>query len=124
MDVHLLSSGWSPTIPRIVTHHPKYGTNLPKDGHQFSKDWSPSITKMVKHNFSQDSHPPFQDGQLDLEFDSSAAQLVTVVFVYLYENIFIQGGGDIKSSCLEYHPLQPLNLKLSIAIHQSLLKMK
>ena len=81
-------------------------TNLPKDGYPFSKDWSPNIPRRVKHhgqdgnppykgwsptNQRNATHPStvewsptfpravtyhIQDGQLNLEFDSCAAQIV------------------------------------------------
>ena len=97
IDVYLLYLGWSPTIQNTVT-------NLPKDGHPFSKGWSPTNPRMVPPSkgmvtyHPQDGHQPtvewsttilwmvisfprmvthhFQDDQLDLEFDSSADQLV------------------------------------------------
>ena len=106
MDVHLPSPVWSPTIPRMVSHLQNHGYFVPKDRDPFSNGCSPSTLSMVNH-YTQDSHAlaeewsttipgmvinfpktvthHFQDGQLDLEFDSSTAQLV---FYYFHLNQF------------------------------------
>ena len=42
-DGHPQSPGWSPIIPRMVTHNPKYG-------HPTSKGWSPTMPSMVTHH--------------------------------------------------------------------------
>ena len=94
-DGHPPSKGWSPTIQNRVT-------NLPKDGHPFYKGWSPTIPTLVKHHphdghlqtvewpttipgtvitFLRTVNHHFQDGQLDLEFDSCAAQLFFSYFL-------------------------------------------
>ena len=78
--VNLQKEVWSPgssnTIPRKVTHHPKV-CHPPTQGRpptvQWysctpSPGWSLNNTRMVTHHL--------QDGHLDLEFDSSASQLV------------------------------------------------
>ena len=99
MNVHLPSQGWSPIIPRMVSHLQNYGYFVPKDHHPFSNGCSPSTLSMVNH-YTQDSHAlaeewsttipgmvinfpktvthHFQDGQLAMEFDSSPAQLFLI----------------------------------------------
>ena len=86
MDGQPPSPGWSPTIPRMVTNHPKSTirkcstdftksgpgelswmvSHHPQDGHQPSKGWAPTILNlpgempwMVNHH-PQDGQQPFQ----------------------------------------------------------------
>ena len=83
MDVHLPSPGWSPNIPRMVKHHPLDGhspskgivAHHPKHDHLVAVKWLPTMPGMVI-TFPRTVTHHFQDGQLDLEFDSSVAQLV------------------------------------------------
>ena len=79
----------SSTIQRLVAnnpqesqHHPMYGhlafiglvDQYPNDGHPPSVGWSPSIPRMFTQHL--------QDGQLNLEFHSSSAQLVFFLVHY------------------------------------------
>ena len=102
MNGHLPSPGWSPTIQNMITNLPKYGHH-PKVGNPPSQGRPPTITSVVTHcpkfivtHHPQDDHPPIpsmvitfastvthhiQEGQLDLDFDSSAVQLAQIQFL-------------------------------------------
>ena len=85
-DGHPLSPGGSPSTYSLVTHHPK-------EGRPPSSGWSPTVLRIWLHTIPMmvthqqyNAHPYPWDGyhflqgrQLDLEFDSSAAQLVNLV---------------------------------------------
>jgi len=83
-DGHQPSPGWSPTIPRMVNYHPQDGhpplkgmvTHHPQGGHPPTVKWWITIPGMVVTVPRTVTHH-FQDGQLDLEIDSRAAQLVS-----------------------------------------------
>ena len=100
-DGQQLSPGWSPTISRRVTHHPKF-CHPPTRGRlptiigrvTVPMIWSHTIPKMVTHQqYKAHHHSQYyntfpstvthhlKDGQLDLEFDSSAAKLVNLVVI-------------------------------------------
>ena len=65
-------TGRSPTIQRLVTHKPIEATHHNQDGQPPTVEWSPTIHgRIITHHL--------QDGQLDLELNSSAAQLVQIV---------------------------------------------
>ena len=82
-DGHPFYKGWSPTIPMMVKHHAQDGdtsskviaVNHPQDGHPLTIEWSTTIPEMV-NTFNRTVTHHIQDGQLDLEFDSSTGQLV------------------------------------------------
>ena len=73
MDDHPPSPRWSPTIPRMLRHNPKYihphvqcwspsfkrtVTHHPKDGHPPSQGWLPTIHRMITQH-TKDGHAPF-----------------------------------------------------------------
>ena len=96
---HQPSPGCSTTIARRVTNHPKFGH---EGSCPSSLGESPTVSRIGLHtipmkvthqqykanhhpqdcyHLSQHSHHHLKDGQLDLEFDSSAAKLVNLVAI-------------------------------------------
>ena len=59
----------------MVIHHPEDGQTHPQDGLALTVDWSTTIPGMVT-TFPRTVTHHYHDGQLDFEFDSSAAQHV------------------------------------------------
>ena len=73
LDGHPPSPGWSPTIPWMVTYHPQ-GSHPP------SQEWSLTIPWMVT-TVPRRVTDHLQDGEPEVDFDCSAAQLDEVVVV-------------------------------------------
>ena len=72
--------GRPPAIIRMVTHCPKNMVAYhSKDGHPPTIKWSPTIPGTIITFPSTVTHH-LHDGQLDMEFDYSTAQLVNLVF--------------------------------------------
>ena len=78
----------------MVTHFPNMVTNHPQDGQPPSPRRVTHHPKFDHEDSCPHGHPPtgvitfpstvthhFKDGQLDLEFDSSAAKLVNLVII-------------------------------------------
>ena len=70
-DGHLSALGLSP----IIQNHP------PKYCRPASQGWSPMITSMVTHHPKLLKSDKTEQLQLNKEFDTSAAQLVIVIFI-------------------------------------------
>ena len=132
-----LPKGWSATIHRMVIHHHQEGdppsknwspTNLRKaahyhqEGHPLfqgygrtpSQWWSPTNSWMLTtiHGIvitfpSRVTHH-LKDGQLDLEFDSSAAKLVNLV-VSLAQLVSLSVAHSSKLVCI-YNGLETIRL--------------
>ena len=83
-DGHPTSKIWLLTFPKMGTHFPKDGHQPSQDGYPLSSSgWAPTIQRCgctkslgMVITISRIVKSPTQDGQLDLEFDSSTAQLV------------------------------------------------
>ena len=71
--------GWSPSIPGMVTYQPQV-SHIPKYCCPASQGWSPMIPSMVTHHPKLLKSDKTQRLQLSKEFDTSAAQLVTLMF--------------------------------------------
>ena len=125
-DGHPFSKGWSPTISKMDTQHPQEDhppfkgwspTNQRKathhhlDGHQLSQGyghtpspgWTLTNIRMVSHH-PWDSYPHtntvthhLQDGQIDLECDSCAAQLVILLLLGGFKKCFLSKISPVKS---------------------------
>ena len=60
MDGHLPSPGWwHSTIKNVGTNLPEDGHSFSKDGHQLSPEWLPTIPRRVTHH-PKFCHPPTQ----------------------------------------------------------------
>ena len=88
-DGHQLSPGWPNTIPTMVIHHLKVGHPLSQGyGRTPSPGWSPTNIRMITTIHGMVITNCLQDGLLDLEFYSKAAQFVKILPSYYPEELF------------------------------------
>ena len=87
---HPFSKGWPPTMVNQYLQDGHPPPTIKRCGRTPSPEWSPTSSKKVNnhpqgsYHFSQDSQVTlhFRDSQQELEFDSSAAQLVFTIANY------------------------------------------
>ena len=121
MVIHHTKNGQPPSEIRSLAFS-KIVTHFLKDGHQPSPGWPNTILRMVTHHsatviwattiprmviiFPRTVTHHFQDGQLELEFDSSAAQLVISVSMYGHQTFLLLSAFHIRSisSCISTFP--------------------
>ena len=75
-DGHPASPGWSPISLRLVTHYSKSPSQILSPA---SQGWSPMIPSMVTHHPKLLKSDKTLQLQLNKEFDTSTAQLVSFI---------------------------------------------